>query len=125
MFQSLKIVGMAHAMAEHAASRQGLVARNIANADTPAYKAQDLAPFADTFREGGALRTTRPGHAGGGDAAQAQVVRAALSGDPNGNTVSLDREMVRAVEIRQEHDMALSIYRASADILRASLGKQG
>ncbi|MDB6452490.1 FlgB family protein [Falsirhodobacter sp. 20TX0035] len=125
MFESLKIVKMAHAMAEHAGARQGLVAQNIANADTPGYKARDLADFGQSYAETGGLRATRPGHVGGGASTTAQVVQSSLSEDPNGNTVSLDQEMVRAVEIRQEHDMALSIYRATSDILRASLGNKG
>ena len=37
--------------------RQTLIARNIANADTPGYKAQDLAPFTPVPAPGG---TTAP-----------------------------------------------------------------
>jgi flagellar basal-body rod protein FlgB len=45
------------------------------------------------------------------------------SGAPNGNTVSLEQEMVKTANIRQDHEMALAIYRNTNDILRASLGK--
>ncbi|WP_206611547.1 FlgB family protein [Falsirhodobacter deserti] len=124
MFESLKIVKMAHALADHAGSRQVLVSRNIANADTPGFKALDMGSFADSFREAGAMRATRAAHVGGSQG-QAQIVQSPLGADPNGNTVSLDQEMVRAAQIRQEHDLALSIYRASSDILRASLGRRG
>ena len=34
--------------------RQTLIARNVANADTPGYKAQDLAPFVPASGTGGA-----------------------------------------------------------------------
>ena len=44
---------------------------------------------------------------------------------PDGNTVSLKQEMVKAVEVRQQHDMALAIYRSTAAILRGSLGRAG
>ena len=42
---------------------------------------------------------------------------------PDGNTVSLAREMVKSVEARQSHEMALAIYRATSDVIRASLGR--
>jgi flagellar basal-body rod protein FlgB len=43
---------------------------------------------------------------------------------PNGNSVSLEKEMVKSAEARQEHEMALAIYRATSDVIRASLGRQ-
>jgi flagellar basal-body rod protein FlgB len=42
---------------------------------------------------------------------------------PNGNSVSLEAEMVKSVEARQNHEMALAIYRATSDVIRASLGR--
>ena len=64
MFEKLQIVKMAQQMAAHAGARQGIVSQNIANADTPGYKAQDLPDFAATFRNEGALKATRAGHIG-------------------------------------------------------------
>lgn len=108
MFQKLAIVGMAQALAAHAGTRQGIVAQNVANADTPGYKARDLQSFADAY-EGG----------------RAEVVQTASAlADPNGNTVSLESEMVKAADIKQQHDMALSVYSAASDILRTSLGRR-
>jgi flagellar basal-body rod protein FlgB len=42
---------------------------------------------------------------------------------PNGNSVSLEREMMRAAETRQSHDMALAVYGTARGILRAALGR--
>jgi flagellar basal-body rod protein FlgB len=47
-----------------------------------------------------------------------------VSPSPNGNTVSLETEMVRAVEVKQQHDMALAVYRTVSDIVRTSLGRR-
>ena len=126
MFEKLEITRMAQAMARHAGARLGLVAQNVAQADTPGYKAQDLPDFADSYRGSGgeALRTTRPGHLRGTDgglAAQVMTDRAGAS--PNGNTVSIETEMVKAVGVRQQHEMALAIYRNTSEIIRASLGR--
>jgi len=32
--------------------------------------------------------------------------------------------MVKSVEARQEHEMALAIYRTTAEVIRASLGRK-
>jgi flagellar basal-body rod protein FlgB len=123
MFEKLEIVRMAQALAQHAGARQGIVARNIAHADTPGYKAQDLPDFAAVV-DGGALRATRKGHLATSEEAMEPRPRATGGGaSPDGNTVSLEREMVTAAGIRQQHEMALAIYRNSADIIRASLGR--
>ncbi|WP_062762468.1 FlgB family protein [Falsirhodobacter sp. alg1] len=123
MFESLPIVKMAQAFAAHAGARQGLVSQNVANADTPGYKARDLAPFAASYEAAGALRTTRAGHIRQAQGGESVIVSSGIT-DPNGNGVTLESEMVKAAEIRQDHDMALSIYRATANILRTSLGRQ-
>ena len=41
---------------------------------------------------------------------------------PNGNTVSLETEMIAAVETRHAHETALSIYETTRNILRTALG---
>ena len=116
---------MAQAMAANAGQRMGVIARNVANADTPGYKAMDLPDFAETYAEGQtAMRATRPGHLGGASEGAVPIARpVAGSGSPNGNTVSLEQEMVKAAALRQQHDMALAISRSTSDIIRASLGR--
>jgi flagellar basal-body rod protein FlgB len=42
---------------------------------------------------------------------------------PNGNSVSLETEMVKAVEVKRQHDQALAIYKSSMNVLRASIGR--
>ena len=73
-----------------------------------------------------AAKVTRPGHLAFGADPNGFAVRevTALGAEsPNGNTVSLEDQMMRAAEVRQSHDMALGVYRKSLDILRASLGR--
>jgi flagellar basal-body rod protein FlgB len=125
MFENLELLKMAGAMSQRAGARMSVVAQNIANADTPGFKAMDLPSFAETYDESGAaMRATRSGHfATDAGAAEPSARRAKGTAAPNGNTVSLEQEMVKTATIRQDHEMALSIYRASTDILRASLGR--
>ena len=124
MFEKLEITRMAQAMASHAGARMGVVSQNIANADTPGYKARDLPDFAQAYQAQGAMKTTRAGHLGAAEQPVPAPRGQTAMADPNGNTVSLEAEMVKAVEVRQQHDMALSIYRATSDMLRTSLGRR-
>lgn len=126
MFEKLEIVRMAQGYARHAADRMGVTARNIANADTPGYKARDVTTFAESYRASGAvpaLKTSRPGHIAGFSGTASEVVLVAAGGAPNGNSVSLEREMVKLTESRQQHDMALSIYRSSSNAIKTALGR--
>jgi flagellar basal-body rod protein FlgB len=127
MFDSLEILRMAGSLANHAADRQAHVARNVANADTPGYRARDLDSFAAVYRtgDGADLRRTRDGHVGPrGDASSAaRLIDAGGPAAPNGNTVSLEEEMIRSVEVKRGHDVALAVYRSSLDLLRASIGR--
>jgi len=127
MFKNLEIFQMAGAMARHAETRQTMIAQNIANADTPGYKARDIASFAEIYRtqDSSTMRTTRAGHlTGSSQPNDTRIVAGEGSESPNGNNVSLETEMVKAASVRQEHDQALAIYQASLGILRSSLGRR-
>ncbi|APZ52664.1 FlgB family protein [Salipiger abyssi] len=125
MFQNLDVFKTAMAMARHAGTQQAVSAQNIANADTPRYRAQDLPDFSETLRSTMLTqRATRARHLNGAasNAPPAPIERRDTV-DPNGNTVSIEAEMVTAVDAMRAHDRALSIYRSNLTLLRASLGR--
>ncbi len=129
MYDRLEIFQMAFGLAGHANARQARIAGNIANADTPGYRARDIAPFAETYRAdktGEGMRATRDGHALAAPDGTQRFTETDRPGPsaPNGNTVSLETEMMNAVEVRRSHDLALSVYQTSLGILRTSLGRQ-
>ena len=133
MSQGLTILSLAEALADHSAARQALIARNVAHADTPGYRAGDLTPFADSYAARAAMNdqaafvpaATRPGHVGlAADSVSGAEIREAFlpgAASPNGNTVALEDQMVRAADSKRQHDMALGIWRKSLDILRAAI----
>lgn len=126
MFENLEIFRLSHAMARHAGARQAVVARNMANADTPGYRARDIAPFSEVLEAGPGMRATRPGHRFGGEGPgvfEPRIERGAAR-DPNGNSVSLETEMLRGVEVQRQHSRALAIYRSGLSVLRAALGRR-
>lgn len=122
------LMNLAFAAARHAAARQDVIAQNIANADTPGFRARDTGRFADVYRDGSGapMRATRDGHltGSGTEDGSAWIRRSTGIISPNGNSVSIEQEMVRSVEAQRDHSEALAIWRASLDLLRASLGRR-
>lgn len=129
MHHELDVFRMSSAMARHAAARQAVVATNLANADTPGYRARALPEFAAVWREGATgqgatgLRATRPGHIAPQDSLSARLAPRDAEPSPNGNTVSIETEMLAAIEAQREHGRALAIWRHATGLLRTSLGR--
>lgn len=127
MNETNSLLGMASAAARHAALRQSVIAQNIANADTPRYMARDLMPFASYMTDGRRSATaTRPGHVIGEMPQHRQVevdTHAANAATPDGNTVALEDQMVRAADARRQHELALTLFRKSIDLVRTGLGR--
>lgn len=122
MFGKLEVLQTAQAMARHAAARQSLISENISQADTPGFRARDLVPFSEIYDDQpGEMRATRDRHFGAEDLRRPQDRPGELS--PNGNTVSLEIEMVEAAGVQSAHSRAVAIYSTGLDILRASLGR--
>lgn len=128
MYKNIEVFRVSHAMATHAGSRQAVIARNMANSDTPGYVARDLVPFQAVFETGsGSMiqKSTRTAHLNGSDRAgsYATVARDGVIADPNGNTVSVETEMAHAVNVKRQHDRAVAIYKSALGIMRSALGR--
>ncbi|MEL6464881.1 MAG: FlgB family protein [Pseudomonadota bacterium] len=130
MFQNLAVFETAHAMAMHAGQRQAVISQNVANADTPGYAARDIPAFTDVYAPaaGNAFsqRATRGAHLHGAMMANfpATIQEDKSFAAPDGNSVSLETEMLRATDAKRQHDRSLAIYRSALTILRSSLGRQ-
>lgn len=128
MFEKLEIFRMAQTMAIHAGARQAVVAQNMANADTPGYVAREIKPFKAVMADensGFGQKATRPGHLNGTQNSfqfDVSKVRDAPA-DPNGNSVSLEQEMINAADVKRQHDLALAIYKSSLSILRTAVSR--
>lgn len=131
MFEKLEIFRMSQAMAVHAGQRQAIAAENVANADSPEFKARDILPFSEIYGAGSqgkpahSQRATRANHLHGatsGDRAEPIVDKNGIQ-SPNGNTVSLENEMLKSLNAKRQHDRALAIYRSSLNVLRTALSR--
>jgi flagellar basal-body rod protein FlgB len=116
--------------------RQTVIARNIANVDTPDYKAQDLAPFSPAGAASGVasssgdspltLVQTNPGHlplaADSATTSQPVVVTdPAYGAKPNGNTVSVEEQMVKSADVSNAFALANAAYAKSVSIMKLAI----
>lgn len=131
MFGKLEVFKMSHAMAVHAGQKQAVTAQNVANSDTPEYKARDVVPFSTTYEDAkgsaawASQKSTRSTHLNGSAAGELPepVMDKSGEGAPNGNTVSLETEMLKSLDAKRQHDRALAIYKSSMGILRTSFSR--
>lgn len=126
MFQNIEVFRLSQALAGHAAARQAVIAINIANADTPGFKALAMPPLPDAGKSSSPdFRKTRPGHISSPPTAQldrSSDISNATS--PNGNSVNIENELLKAAETEQNHSRAIAVYHSALGILRSSLGRR-
>jgi flagellar basal-body rod protein FlgB len=129
MLGGMLVFALASARLAHASQRNAVIARNIAHADTPGFKAQDTAAF-DFGRAASATepRATRPGHAVGQAAPGRPEVEVrdapAVDESPDGNTVSLEEQMIQAAETRGRFELAATLYAKHLSLLRTAIGRE-
>lgn len=118
MINDLSILQTLSGMATHASRRHGVVAENIANADTPGYKAQDVKAFADVYAQ-----ATREGRNVRELMQTTHLIEMAGVASADGNTVSLDEQMLISAQAVGQHDMALTVYKKTLDMMKMAVGK--
>lgn len=95
------------------AVRQATIAGNIANSNTPGFRAQDVQPFEMAVEQARlSVSATQPGHiASGLQHAPATELRreAAWETSLSGNNVSLEQELLKAGEVNRAYRLNTSI----------------
>lgn len=112
-------------------ARQGLLAENVANAETPGYTGRDLKQydFADRVSTmsaaGVSTSATQPMHfsVSSGDGTFGAQRMANFEVTPEGNGVTLEDEMMKVTTNMMDYQAATSLYQKSVRILRVALGK--
>lgn len=97
-------------------TRQSLVAQNVANADTPGYRARDVLPFQRVLDRGALeMATANPMHMRPSESETLAAATKPANGweaTHSGNTVSPELEMIKAGEIRGAYSLDTNILRA-------------
>lgn len=119
--------------------RQTVLANNIANADTPAYRTQDLkSPDFDSmvsgstrgpeFRAAGQMRLTNPKHmlgtVGSASGFRAQEIRDAQEITPVKNNVVLEEEMAKVSDTGAQYQISNSLMKKFTTMYRSALGQR-
>jgi flagellar basal-body rod protein FlgB len=113
--QLFKVYG---AMARYAAEAQSVSAANIARANEPGYKAQQIESFDAYLARVSASGAADPLSQG------FRVTDSNTPMAPNGNNVSLEQEVFNSAEAMGQHNLALSVYTKSMDLLRTAIGRR-
>ena len=97
-------------------SRQTLIAGNVANANTPGYKALDLKPFSATLQETAvSMSVTNPAHLTP-TAQELDPPKKREESDANatvsGNSVDVEDELVKLGEVSRDYSMATGVKKA-------------
>ena len=105
--------------------RQGLLAQNIANANTPGYVAKDLVPFARTLAQAmPELAATNPLHLAGSQTngpANAHDLPAQRA--PDGNAVSMEEQLTKVADTDGAHALVTNLYKKYLGLFHIVLGK--
>lgn len=105
-------------------ARQEVIAQNVANANTPGFKAQDVSTFADVMRGAGGtmVRTTSSKHIPGLGGAAGDGIRKIDDEDAyeqtlDGNTVALEQQTINATDTAENYRLAAQLYRKGHEML--------
>jgi flagellar basal-body rod protein FlgB len=135
--QHLSLLSAIGAKMNYLNQRQGVIAQNIANADTPGYRPQDLqkADFSSVL---GDLANTGKGVApvqlavtnvshmtpGGGNPRTAKDVRqkTVYEVSPSGNAVIMEEQLLNSGRTITDYNLMTSLYQKNIRLIKTALG---
>lgn len=113
-------------------TRQGVLAENVANADTPGFQSRDIkqVSFDNTFKGERSTMVrqavTQQGHmqadGSGGDSKPRRVGSFEIT--PEGNSVVLEEQMMKITANQMDYQAAASIYQRGMGLFKTALGKR-
>jgi flagellar basal-body rod protein FlgB len=118
------IFGVLNHRMDYLIARQGVVASNIANADTPQYLAKDIT-FKPKTEGHFAMLVTNARHItpAGGNSAVGRVTEDATFMQHNGNSVRQDIEAIKQNQIALDYRAMTQLYSANMQLQRTALGR--
>ncbi len=112
--------------------RQAVLARNVANADTPGYRPRDLRPLGFAAMTGEprsavAMAATAPNHLPGRSRAGGfaeRTDRHPYETAPAGNAVVLEEQMAKLNQTAVSHRLASELYRKHLAMINTAIGRR-
>jgi len=132
----IPILSMLRTRLQWSQERQRVLAENVANADTPSYRARDLTPpkFATPTAVAAAplstvsLALTESGHIaanGQNDTPFKTKSEGNYEVRPTGNAVNLEQEMMKVAANQMDYQAVTALYVRSLGLIKTALGKGG
>jgi flagellar basal-body rod protein FlgB len=130
-YADISLFSTMKAKMNYMSQRQGVLAENIANADTPNYLAQDVKEpdFAQMVAGAGKLRMaiTNAKHIAAGSESggrfEVQKRDSTYELNPDGNNVSIEEEMSKIAENQAEYNKVTNLYRKTVDMFKTAIGR--
>ncbi len=140
--KNLGLFDAVYANMNYLGQKQKVISQNIANADTPGYKAHELKGTPDfksilgqagkerSATDAPALTTTSSSHLRLGGQASGEKVykdrdqRSTYEMAPSGNSVVIEEQMIKASEVVGEYRMMSNIHEKYLNMMRAATGNR-
>lgn len=128
--QSIQLFELASKQAEWLSIRQQVVSTNIANANTPKYRAQDVTPFQSVLEAANIpMARTNAAHIAG-DALGSDNVEVKdedlnneIGTQESGNTVAVANELSKSGEIKRQFELNTQLTKAFHNMMLTAVGK--
>ena len=113
-------------------ARQGVLAENVANAETPGYQARELKPFDIEVEKSRAnylpvtTTATHPGHFAVYNASSTGYAAASEDGyeiTPERNGVTLEEQMTKVTQNQIDYQTVTALYTRSIGLIKTALGR--
>jgi len=121
----VSLFDLASKQAEWLSVHQKIIAGNIANANTPGFKAREIAPFANLLNESNiAMVKTHAAHMSFTDnplEAQAFTKTESLETTHSGNNVVIEDEMMKGAEVAREMSLNTAIVKSFHQMMMATI----
>lgn len=128
----MAVFKMAKHKLEWLAQRQKVLASNVANANTPDYRPQDLKEldFSNLMRSFAPrvpVKVTHPSHSSGTlpppDTYRARQDRQNYESSPDGNHVVLEEQLLKVNRARSDYSLTTALYKKHMSMLKTALGR--
>ena len=122
---SIYLFQLAAQKAEWLSARQTAIASNVANANTPGYRAIDVAPFAAVLDKAPmVMAATSSIHLAPfsfSEASYREIEAAGGEATLSGNTVGLEQQMIALGDVSRDFTMTANVRRAFHQLLMSAL----
>ena len=114
--QPIQLFELASKQADWLSVRQSVVAGNLANANTPGFKAKDVSPFQAVLETTGMrMAATQPGHF-----TETEMAGRVVETKPNeeigvqesGNTVGISEELMKEGQVKRDFELNAGLVKA-------------